>query len=671
MKKVIFSLIIMMVAGIFAANSQGTKNDPVLLRIGDRTVTRSEFEAVYRKNNVEMEVADPKSVEEYLELYINFNLKVLEAVSLGMDTNPSFLTELNSYREQLARPYFNDPNVAEHVVEEAYERMQFDVRVSHILVSVAKDASPADTLEAYRKISDIRERARAGESFAELARTYSDDPSAKDTPGEDGRPPRKGNAGNLGYFTVFNMVYPFESAAYNTPVGEISVPVRSDFGYHILKVHDKLPAMGTARVAHIMVLTPADGSDEDKVQAEEKIRALYGRYLEGEDFAELARQYSEDHNSASRGGEMQAFTTGRMVPEFISAIHMLTDSGDVSEPVQSQFGWHIIKLIEKTPPGSYEDEYASLKSRVSRDVRGQLSRKAVIDRLKKEYKLRDYQANLKPFYTMVDDSIFRAAWKPDDAVKLNKRLLKFSSETYTQKDFADYLVEKQAHRAPQEIQSYIDNMFRSFTEDKLLAYEDARLETKYPEFRRLMKEYHDGILLFELTDKMVWTKALTDTAGLEAFYHANQDRYMGGERLDATIFSFQDEDDAIASKVLMADLVRNGADDDTILAALKDDHGKQVRKQHGRFSRGDHPAIDEVIRQAGIRGPVQNAEQYLLIRVHEVIPPGPKAMHEIRGLLISDYQQYLEEKWVRELRDKNEVYIDLSVLKQIQQMTGK
>jgi len=669
MKKIILLILILFVGQLVIFGNKVSLNDPALIRINGKSVSLSEFEAVYRKNNLDMQVVDPKTVDEYLELYINFLLKVKEAEALGMDTNPDFLSELNVYRDQLARPYFNDDVVAENVVEEAYERMQYDIRASHILIRADKDASPADTLEAYRKISNIRARALAGESFEDLARTYSEDLSAKDSHGEDGRPPRKGNAGDVGYFTAFNMVYPFESGAYKTALGEMSRPVRSDFGYHIIKVTDKLPAMGTAKVAHIMVLTPADSSEEYFAQAKDKIYALYEKFMAGEDFEELAKQYSEDHNSASVGGQMQPFTSSRMVPEFIAAIHKLESPGEVSKPVQSAFGWHIIKLIEKTPPGSYEDEYANLKTRISRDARGQLSRKAALERLKKEYRLREYPKNLKPFYSMVDESIFSASWEPAATEKLNKRLLRFSSEEFTQKDFAGYLVEKQAHRSPQNITAYVTNMFRSFVEDKLIEYEDQKLESRYPEFGRLMKEYHDGILLFELTDQRIWSRALTDTAGLQDFYEASRFNYMAGERLSATLFNFQDEESAVASIDLITEMARAGASDEAITARLSEEHGIQVSMVHDRFAKNSHPAVDEIIWSPGIRGPVKYDGHYLLVRVHEVQPQQPKKMNEIRGLLIADYQQYLEEQWLKELRNKYSVHVDRDVLQQIQHLS--
>lgn len=665
MKKIILSLMIIMVAGLLSVSAQRSKKDPLLLRVGDRNITRSEFEAVYKKNNLDMQVVDPKSVEEYLDLYINFNLKVVEAMSLGLDTNPGFLAELKTYREQLARPYFNDENVAQHLIDEAYQRMMYDIRASHILITVEQNALPADTMEAYRKITSIRERAMAGESFAELAKEYSDDPSAKDTPASENSPFRHGNAGDLNYFTAFSMVYQFETAAYNTPVGQISKPIRTSYGYHIVQVNDRLPAMGTARVAHIMVMTPPDSSEEEHKGFKEKIDNVYAKFLAGEDFESLAMQYSEDQNSAPRGGEMPAFTTPRMVPEFIKTVNQLNAPGDVSAPVQTRFGWHIIKLLSKTPPGSLEEVQADIKQRISRDSRSELSRKAVVDRLKKEYKIKKHTNNLAPFYNLVNDSIFTASWTYDKNTDLSKVLVTFDKQNYTQLDFAEYLKANQARRAPLSIQVYVTNAFNAFIEKLLLDYEDGQLEAKYPAFRNLMREYHDGILLFELTDKMVWTKAMHDTLGLQTYFESHAENYTFEERLDASMFTFKDAEKAAVAKKYMAEQLYENSDMSSINDALKTEKNLQFTFRHAKYAKGDHPVIDNLAWQPGLSEVIAHGGEWHIIFAHELLPPQPAKLTEVRGMLISDYQNYLEEQWVKELRNKYDVFVDEKVLKSL------
>ncbi len=665
MGKVFLTIMISLAGFLLLASNKPVKKDAVLLRVHDRVITRSEFESVYKKNNLDMEVVDSKTVEEYLELYINFNLKVVEAMSLGMDTNPDFLAELETYREQLSKPYFNDPDVAEHIMEEAYERMQYDVRASHILISVDRNAAPADTLKAYNTIQDIRSRIIAGESFEEMAVLYSDDPSAKDTPSSEIAPFRKGNAGDLGYFSALNMVYPFESTAYNTPLGKLAKPFRTDFGYHLIQVTDRLPAMGVARVAHIMVMVPPEASDEEQEELERRILSIHQKLHDGEDFDRLVREYSDDQHSAANNGEMSAFTSARMVPQFIKAISQLDRPGQTSDPVRTDFGWHIIKLIEKNPPVSYEEIYPELKSRVSRDSRSQLSKKAVVDRLKEEYKLRKHPKSLDPFYELVDESVFKAKWSVDSGARLNKKLVSFGKLSYTQADFADYLKQTQANRAPQDIRYYVNTSFSSFIEDRLMAYEDSQLEAKYPAFKSLMREYHDGILLFELTDKKVWSKAMEDTLGLQAFFDANRDQYRWDERLDLTLYAFNDRALAYQSMETITKGVAQGDDYLDILEELNQTEGLTAHAENRKLSKGDHAVTERIPWRKGLNEPVQIGDEYLVVHVHEVLPPQLKEMGEVRGVLISDYQNHLELKWVEALRHKYEVHIDYDVLSSI------
>lgn len=547
----------------FAAESM---EDPVLLRIGDETVTVSEFEEIYRKNNVESEVAESKSPREYLDMYINFRLKVKEAKAQGMDTVSDFVEELSGYRDQLAQQYLVDNEVTEELIEEAWERSQYDIRASHILLNLNEHAPPEDTLAVYEAIMDARRRILEGESFDAVAREVSDDPSARDSEATANRPARPGNGGDLGYFTVFNMVYPFETAAYNTPVGEISMPFRTQFGYHILKVTNRLPAMGQARVAHIMLMAPQGTDEEELKEKEELIFELHEKLEAGADFGELVAEYSEDRRSAQQDGEMPPFTVNRMVPQFIEAIHHLDEPGDISEPVRTDFGWHIIRLIEKDTPPSYERAYSDLKRKVEQGARSELGRDLVIDRLKDEYELQENRDALKAFYDIVDGSIFENEWDVSKASHLDNTLAEFGEQTLTQKDFAAYLDENQRSENPIDVSHYIQMKYNRFLDDEILAYEDDHLEEKYPEFKEIMNEYHDGMLLFEITDEKVWSKAAADTTGLKTFY-------------------------------------------------------------------------DE---RAG----------------HQYQEP----LDEIRGTVIADYQNYLEEQWLEELREKYDVWINREAL---------
>jgi len=560
-----FSLILALL-GLAMTGFAFNAEDKVIIRIEDREISKSEFLEIYRKNNLESVIAEKKSPEEYLEMYINFRLKVKYAKDQGLDTLQSFVDELQGYREQLAQRYLVDHGVTERLVEEAYERSQYDVRVSHILLNLEEHAPPRDTLEVYEQMMDLRQRILDGEPFGDLAVEYSDDPSASGREATGNQPAQRGNAGDLGYFTVFNMVYPFESAAYNTEPGEISLPFRSGFGYHIVKVHDRLPAMGQARVAHIMLMTPDGTTEEELVEKEQKIHELHSRITDdGADFEELAEEYSEDRQSAPRGGEMAPFTSNRMVPQFIEAISGM-EEGEISEPVRSDFGWHIIKLLERNPPPDFEDAYADLKNRIQRDARSQLGQEAVIERLKEEYDFFENSEALYALYDVVDESIFSGQWDPEEARGMDEVLFGFAGKEFTQEDFAGYIEKNQRRQNPVSIAEILNRYYQQMVIDRIITYEDQHLEEKYPEFRQVMQEYHDGILLFEITNKKVWSRATQDREALKDFFADHQDRY-----------------------------------------------------------------------------PTDN-------------------LSEIRGTVIADYQTYLEEKWLAELREKYDVWVDEELL---------
>ncbi len=525
LKTALIIILTTLTAGSFARSD----DDRVLLRIEDREITKSAFLDIYRKNNLESAVAGKKSVEEYMDMYIDFRLKVRYAKDQGLDTLESFIDELQGYRDQLAQKYLVDHEVTERLIEEAYERSQYDVGVSHILLNLEEHAPPEDTLAVYEEMMDIRQRIIDGASFGEMAVRYSDDPSAKGREAAGNQPAQRGNEGHLGYFTVFNMVYPFESAAYQTSPGEISLPFRSSFGYHIVKVHDRLPAMGQARVAHIMLMTPEGITEDELDEKEQKMQTLHTRLVEEDaDFGELAEEYSEDQQSAPRGGEMAPFTSNRMVPQFIEAISTM-EEGHISEPVRTDFGWHIIKLLDRTPPPDFEDAYADLQNRIQRDARSQLGQEAVIERLKKEYAFQEDKDALYEMYDVVDESIFTGEWDQEAAEGMDAVIFGFAGKEYTQEDFAAYLADNQRHQSPSGIPELLHRQYQQMVTNSIITYEDERLEDKYPEFRQVMQEYHDGILLFEITNEKVWSKATEDKEGLEAFFIAHKDRYEADE----------------------------------------------------------------------------------------------------------------------------------------------
>jgi len=508
------------------SNQLAEDKGPYLIKVGKRRISPAEFKYVYNKNNSNNDSAYTlKNINEYLDLYTNFRLKVSEAESLGYDTVTSFKKELEGYKKQLAQPYLKEKGVTERLINEAYERMKEDVNASHILLKLAEDAEPKDTLEVYKKISELRDRALKGEDFAKLAEQYSQDPSAKE------------NKGSLGYFTSLQMVYPFEDAAYKTKVGDISKPVRTKFGYHILKVNAKRPSQGTVTVAHIWARFTEEQEAADSIEAVKKINEIYKRLQKGEKWDELCSQFSDDTRSAKTGGVLTEFGVAQMTPKFEEAAFSLKNAGEFTKPVRTPYGYHIIKLIERKPVAPLETLEASIKAKVGKDSRSDLNKIEFLKRLKRENNFVENKAGLELAFSKADSSLPLGTWTYDEkATYLTTPIFNIKDKVYTVKDFFTYVKSKQ--RAKTHSPRYIiEEMYKEFSENSLVAYEETNLEAKYEDYKMLVREYRDGILLFQIMDENVWNKAVQDTAGQKKYFENNKTNYKWGERVDATVFN--------------------------------------------------------------------------------------------------------------------------------------
>ncbi|MBC6990779.1 peptidylprolyl isomerase [Hymenobacter sp. BT491] len=518
-----------LLAGCQASKSSTTAKQPVIETLGTQPVPAAEFAYVYRKNNsTAPDFGTRASVTEYLDLYTNFKLKVLEAEQRGLDTTQAFKRELDGYKQQLAQPYLTEKSVTDQLVREAYDRMSKEINASHILIRVTPDADPKDTLAAYQKVVALRQRVLGGEDFNKVARETSEDPSARE------------NGGRLGYFTAMQMVYPFETAAYKTPVGQVSQPIRTKYGYHIIKVNDARPAQGEIKVAHLMIRATPGMPAADSVTAKKKIDELYARLKRGENWDKLVTQFSEDAGSATNGGELPPFGTNRMIPSFEEAAFKLQKKGDLSAPVQTPYGWHIIKLIEKQTVPSFEAMEPTLKSKVSKDSRSELNRTAFLKRIRTENNFTENAAAKDYVFAKADTTLTSGRFKYTPAPKdklANASLFTIKGKPYLTKDFLAYAQQNQHPRAGSEPRYAMQLLYDQYVDQSLTDFEKANLENKYEDYRMLVKEYRDGILLFQLMDEKVWSKAIEDTVGLQKFFAANQSNYQWEPRVQATVIS--------------------------------------------------------------------------------------------------------------------------------------
>lgn len=611
------------------AQSDADKAKPVeLFSVKGKEVSTDEFLYLFRKNHPRKEDYTEAKVNEYLDLLITFKTKVAEAIRRGYDTTRTFSREFATYREELKKPYLAGKDQLDRLTKEAYERMTVEIRASHILISLKPGATPADTLSAYNMIMGFRERVLQGEDFASLARQFSTDASAKT------------NGGDLGYFTVMQMVYPFEEAAYRLKTGELSNPVRTRFGYHLVKVTDRRIARGEVEVSHIILRTGT--SDDKKVKA--KIFEIYNQLQGGRSWDELCKEYSDDQATRNTGGRLRPFGVGALagVPEFERAAFSLHEPGELTDPFQSAYGWHIVRLERRIPVPPFEQVEESLRKRVSRDERLQVAdEKAYAEKLR-AFGYVDQQESRNYLRSLADSTLLRGVWRfRGSTAWLPKPLFLLRGQSFTIEQFIAFATREQdpSSGSPEAAMSQlIDSFVRKSQED--LEEEDILRENS--EYRNLVQEYREGILLFTIMEKEVWNRASEDTVGLRSFYESNKSKYTAGERVRARVLATDDSVfiGRIRQKVAKGDSLKREE-----VRKFKSTQGPRV------FASGESKAVDQVPKSIGTHVTHVDATYYL-VQIDNLVAPGIRSLDEIRSQVISDYQEKLEKDWVKTLRTK-------------------
>jgi peptidyl-prolyl cis-trans isomerase SurA len=628
--KGIIPLIVFLVT-ISSSNAIMAQKTDVLITIDKTEITRQEFERIYRKNNQNLlEQSDIKSPKDYLEMYVNFKLKVEEAMNLKMDTSKAFREELAGYRKELAAPYLTDMQYDEKLITELYQRMKTEVNASHILLRLPENATAEQEQAVLSKIKSVRKEIMNGRDFNDAAAEYSEDPSAKS------------NGGNLGYFTAFQMVTPFENAAFSTAKGEISEPVRSSFGYHLVKVHDIRENQGEIQVSHIMKMFPQGQPDFDKSHLKSEIDSIYQKILEGVDFTEMARKHSDDKRSAAQGGEMPWFSAGRMIPEFAQPAFALKNIGDISQPIETAFGFHIIKKTGQKPVPPLDEVRADIEAQIKRDPeRSNSTRKVFIEKLKNEYNFEEVSENIKKINAL----------HVNENSQEDLHLFTFSKKNYFLNDFKKYLQIKNITTGK------YSNHFNDWMNAEIIAYEDAHLEEKYPEFRYLMQEYHDGLLLFNIMEEKIWKFAAEDTLGLQNFYEKNRGKFKWGERFKGFIITCKNvETREEADKYFEAEMPVQEIED------LLNKEEQAIKIESGAWEKGTNSTVDYYVWDE--TKPSGFNPDLTFIRGN-LIPPEPKTLEEARGLYISEYQNFLENNWLKKLHKKYKVKVNKKLLRSI------
>ncbi len=613
------------------------KTNQVLFKVNKKPVTVDEFIYLYKKNHQDPDKDFTREkIDEYLHLFINFKLKVEEARSRKLDTTKVFLSEYNGYREELRKPYLPDSRMVDSLVRLTYARLQEEIKASHILLALKADASAADTAKAYAEIMELRKRIIDGEDFAKLASKHSDDPSAKT------------NGGNLGYFTAMQMVYPFENAAYTTPVGNVSHPVRTKYGYHIVKATDRRPARNEVEVSHILLRT---GRGKQNDQIKNSIFNLHDQLRAGVSWKELCSQFSEDTNNKDNGGKLPSFGTGDMsaVPEFEKIAFSLQEHGEVSDPFQTQYGWHIMRLERKIPKPTFQEMKASLANKVTRDERTELSKKDLRTKLRTEYQFTEHADAKRAFLALADSTLQSAKWNVAISPDHGKAVIfTLTGIPYTLADIVAY-VKKNQRPSKLTPDKYLDQLYNDFVDNRIIALVEQKIMRDHPQYKFLLQEYYEGILLFDIMEKEVWSKASQDSTGQRSYFASHKSNYTTGERAHATLYSSNHVGFRAPLQKLIADS-----------AAGSIDHfitQNKVKTETGYFAKDDKPVLKEVPWAKGVYS-AENNGIYYLAWLKDILPAGLMSFEEARPSIISDYQGFLEQNWVSQLKKKYRVKVN-------------
>jgi len=637
-------LLILFVSTAFSQNNE-------ILKIDNHVVNKSEFEQIYWKNKKE-KIATKEDLDEYIELFINFKLKVISAEELGLDTTNKFIDELSGYRKQLEKPYLTDTSITESLINEAYYRTINEINASHIMVKLGPNPNPTDTLKAYNKISSFLKSINSGEvSFEKIAKESSEDPYAKT------------NAGNLGYFNAFKMIYSFENAAYKTPIGDVSKPIRTRYGYHLVRPNSTRKAMGKVKTSHIMITTNLKLPNNNKITSE-KINSIYNDLNNGTlSFEELANKFSEDRKSAKNGGEIGWISSGGNVyPEFEKTVFSLTKNGDFSKPFKTPNGWHIVKRLDYEPIGDLKSLSYELKNKIEKDMRGQKTKSSFIKKLKLDY------ANLIEELIILNelekilknkDFDFKNMLLNKEIKGINNVILSIEKKSFTIYDFLEYLLNLKKLDKNLITNNTLTKLYEKFVNQKLIAFEKTQLEKKYPEFKALMKEYRDGILLFEISDQMIWTKAIKDTSGLKEFYMSNTDTWKWPNRIKAIIYT-SDSKKTISKAVSLKK--KKGINNDSLVKIINKGNVLSLScesKIIEDFSKYN-TSFEEL--KKGFNELKNTNDRWTTIYVEEKLPVANKKLEECEGLVVSAYQNYLEKVWIENLKKNHTMEVNYDTL---------
>lgn len=636
----VFKLLTLPIALLCVIPSLANNDDPILMEVGNDAVSLSEFEYLYHKNSQQQ--LEQETLDEYVERFITYKLKVEDAKAAGIDTTSTFRKEFTTYQNELAAPYLQDSTVIEKLAIETYERMKTEVDVAHIMLPLVPEYEMQQTVA---KLDSLKQCVLNGEDFGDLAVKYSVDRGAQR------------NHGHLGFLTVGRTPYSFENAAYSTPVGEMTI-VKSTVGVHLIKVLGTRPAQGEVLVEHILKLYPRNANDSIKATILSVMDSIYDVVKSGANFEEVAKKESEDPGSAQQGGQLRWFGTGVMVPEFERVAFELSKDS-ISKPFATQYGIHIVKKLDSRGVGSFADSYEAILRMMKRDERANKPREEKLKQLKNEYGLKENPE----FINLVKSEI--ETYGKYDSVFIERLQSNIKCEAFS---FADTTISSQAvlsqlnpslTMGKDAIIGYINNIKAKVIDTIIINYETSKLSDKYPDYRNLLNEYFDGMMLFEISNRNVWDKANRDTEGLEAFFNNNRSKYVWTEpRFKGYII--YTSNDSLKDEIMNAIQI---TDRDSLFQSLRKQFKRDIRIERLLAKKGENAVVDEL----RFNGPkaTPSGKLPIFFEFEGRIIEQPEEVNDVRGQVTADYQNELENQWIAQLKDKYRVKINKKVLKKI------
>ena len=646
-----FASLALIAATIFCASAKN--DDPVLMKVNGKDVKLSEFEYLYNKNNSQQ--VQKQSIDEYVDMFVTYKLKVADAEAAGIDTTASFINEFKGHRNELAAPYLEDKSTLERLTKEAYDRMQEEVNVSHIMIHISED--PAINKRSKATLDSIKNEIKAGNAtFEELAAKHSTDRSTSQ------------RGGNMGWILANRWPYSFEKASWDTKTGEVSDVVETFAGFHIILVNDRRPSQGQVNAKHILKLTHGK-SLEDADLAKQQIDSIYNVLL-SKNPAELSEAFSamasteSECGSRQNGGELGWFGPGQMVPEFEYATFALNDN-EMSKPVRTQFGWHIIYRTGSKGIGTFEECKPSILMTINNDERGMLPQQEMAQKMRAKHNVcivkKNYDKIIKDLNKGgIFDTTFITKY-----INSEKPIFKVGKEYVPTKTIFAALP-KGGNNSTAYGKGLIDKTIESTMDAEAINYERNHLEEYYPEFRNLVNEYRDGILLFEVSNRNVWEKAAKDKEGLEQFFNENRAKYNNWTAPKYKGFIIFASSDSVMNKAQQL-LNEKALSIDSIAPVLRKEFGrKDIRIERVIAAKGENAIVDYVAFDGEKPANEKNKWQHYFGYMGRIIS-APEEAADVRGQVTSDYQAKLEKEWIDSLKAKYPVKINLKVLKEVKE----